>query len=301
MNLETIAALAAAGAAATAVPASLLVGRWQMKGALSQAQGSLAQAQAGLTQAESAYRASLDAVKAQGETAHTQWLRGMKRDAFASFLVSAHRVWDIAQELTYLDARSDGREDLTSLLADLSVADRELNNAYSVVSLEVPESGRMIAYNMKLYLDLCVLSNKTQVEIRAAWNKLNTLHSSTTDRILGELHDALTQLHGRVWASGISGDPRIRLQSVDDPLAPATLPSEIADAEEDVLALLRRSDVQQHFTTAERECLTDWAFNKIEQSKEDAENWNNRFQDQQRVFRAYARESLGHPAEPGNE
>jgi hypothetical protein len=272
-----------------------------MKGALSQAQGSLAQAQAGLTQAESAYRASLDAVKAQGETAHTQWLRGMKRDAFASFLVSAHRVWDIAQKLAHIDAQSDGRADLTSLLTDLSVADRELNNAYAVVSLEVPETGRMIAYDMKLYLDLCVLSNRNQVEIRAAWNKLNNLRASVSDRVLDELHAALTQLQGRVWASGIIGDPRFTLQSADDPLAPVTLPPAISDAEEDVLALLQHPFVHQHFTTAEREQLTDWAFNKIGQSKENARNWDNRFQSQQGIFRAYAREALGHPADPGDE
>ncbi|MFJ9595952.1 hypothetical protein ACIRS3_24725 [Streptomyces virginiae] len=94
MDSEGIAALAAAVVAGVAIPASMLVGRWQMKAALRTAE---ATSEAGLAQADSAYRAALDAVRAEANAAHLQWRRGIQRDAYASFLLAANRVQELGE------------------------------------------------------------------------------------------------------------------------------------------------------------------------------------------------------------
>ncbi|MFE5028081.1 hypothetical protein ACFRAO_33420 [Streptomyces sp. NPDC056656] len=90
MDLEGIGAIAAAAVAALGVPAAVLVGRWQMRAALRAAEET---GRAGIAQAESTYRAALDAVRTEADAAHQQWRRGIRRDAYAGFLLAMTRPW----------------------------------------------------------------------------------------------------------------------------------------------------------------------------------------------------------------
>jgi hypothetical protein len=96
MEAEAIAAFTAAGVAAAAVPATLVVGRWQVRAALRAAAHT---ARVGRSQAEASYRAALDAVQAQGRNERDQWRRGIRRDAYAAFLQSVLGVTEHAHKL----------------------------------------------------------------------------------------------------------------------------------------------------------------------------------------------------------
>lgn len=103
MDLQGIGAVSAAAVALISVPASMLVGHWQMKAALRTAE---AANQAGLAQAESAYHAALDAVSAQADAALLQWRRGIQREAYASFLLAANRAKELGERFV-LDNEAD--------------------------------------------------------------------------------------------------------------------------------------------------------------------------------------------------
>ncbi|MFF6642293.1 hypothetical protein ACFY83_34365 [Streptomyces althioticus] len=135
MNVEGIAALVAA--AVLGVGGAIWVGRLQLKGALSAAD---ATARTGLAQAEAAYRAALDAVRASGTEAHTQWLRDVRRQAYSAFLLACSEVTDIATRLEMdtqrgkipADQRDTRREELAAAIA-------RLENSVMIVALEGPE------------------------------------------------------------------------------------------------------------------------------------------------------------------
>ncbi|WP_436961417.1 hypothetical protein [Streptomyces sp. SudanB182_2057] len=126
MDLQGVGAVAAAAVAVVGVLASLLIGRWQLRAALRSAQ---ATHQAGLAQAEATYTAALDAVRAQSDSVHDHWRRGVRREAWSSFLLASEAVTAHANEmLNGADA-----DDVT-----LSAAWRDVKRAFVVLELEGP-------------------------------------------------------------------------------------------------------------------------------------------------------------------
>lgn len=123
MDLQEIALVVATSVAVVGVPSTLLIGRWQLRAAL---QTASATHQAGLRQAESAYQAALDTVRAQSDSAHDQWLRGVRREACSVFLLS------IGELVGILDQVLDG----TGAPDSLRPASRDLQRALAVLELE---------------------------------------------------------------------------------------------------------------------------------------------------------------------
>ncbi|WP_189764221.1 hypothetical protein [Streptomyces xanthochromogenes] len=101
MDLEGIGAVAAASVAGIGIPAAVLVGRWQMKAALRTAD---ATTRAGQPQAQAAYRAALDAVRAQANATHVQQRRAHRREAYASFLLAAQHVRELGERFVEANA-----------------------------------------------------------------------------------------------------------------------------------------------------------------------------------------------------
>ncbi|MEV4949579.1 hypothetical protein [Streptomyces sp. NPDC053755] len=169
MDLEGIAAMAAAVVAGIAVPASVLIGRWQTKAALRAAE---ATSEAGLAQARSAYQAALDAVRAQADATHLQWRRAIQREAYASFLLAAHRVQesgercaaDAEQDLAGETARA-GRAALEDALATLKAAQ-------TIIELEGPDEVAAPAAGMADAAQMMAYHLGKQVTYERAWGKL---------------------------------------------------------------------------------------------------------------------------------
>jgi tetratricopeptide (TPR) repeat protein len=136
MDLEGIGALSAAGVALIAIPTSMLVGRWQMKAALSTAE---ATSEAGLAQAESAYRAALDAVRAEANAALLQWRRGIQREAYASFLLAANRVREVGERFVNDNEGDLSAESIRAGKAANDDALATLKAAQTIIELEGPE------------------------------------------------------------------------------------------------------------------------------------------------------------------
>ncbi|MFF7789941.1 hypothetical protein [Streptomyces sp. NPDC007991] len=133
MDLEGIGAMSAAAVAALGVPAAVLVGRWQMRGALRAAEET---GRAGIAQAESTYRAALDAVRTEADAAHQQWRRGIRRDANAGFLLAMTRCVQAAETLPR--GRLETSQVLSAAEDELIRAKNDLSAALWVVKLEGP-------------------------------------------------------------------------------------------------------------------------------------------------------------------
>ncbi|MEH0402831.1 hypothetical protein ACFY7V_03330 [[Kitasatospora] papulosa] len=117
MDLGDIATLSAATAA---VAASIVVGRWQLRGALSQA--------------NNAYRAALDAVTAAADRNHDHWRRSVQRDAYVQFLVATGEVEQVRYPLH--------EEDIAALRGQQESAQAALDRATSafyILRLESPD------------------------------------------------------------------------------------------------------------------------------------------------------------------
>jgi hypothetical protein len=109
--------------AVVGVLSSLLIGRWQLRAALKSAQ---ATHQAGLAQAEATYAAALDTVRAQSDSVHDHWRRGVRREAWSSFLlaseeVTAHAVAMLNGAATSDDAWGAARRDVKRALVVLEL------------------------------------------------------------------------------------------------------------------------------------------------------------------------------------
>ena len=123
MDLQGVVLVVTTSVAVVGVPSTLLVGRWQLRAALEAAR---AAHQAGLRQAEATYQAALDAVRAESDSAHDQWLRGVRREACSVFLLATDEVVGILHEVLEGTGASDG----------LRPANRDLQRAMSVLELE---------------------------------------------------------------------------------------------------------------------------------------------------------------------
>ncbi|MFD6342742.1 hypothetical protein, partial [Streptomyces sp. NPDC060210] len=105
MDLQGVAAVAAAVVAGVGIPSTLLIGRWQLRAALKAADSAH---HAGLAQAEATYKAAVDAVRAQSDSAHDHWRRGVRREACSVFLLAAEEVTGLAEEM--LDGSGVGQD-----------------------------------------------------------------------------------------------------------------------------------------------------------------------------------------------
>lgn len=169
MDLEGIAALSAAGVALIGVPTTVIVGRWQMKAALRTAE---ATSEAGLAQAESAYRAALDAVRAETYAAHMQWRRGIQREAYASFLLAAHRVVEVGERFAEENAQSLLQESIKSGKAAIDNALAALKEA---LELEGPDEVAAPAAGMTNAADLMATYLGYQATFERAQGKLHRM------------------------------------------------------------------------------------------------------------------------------
>ncbi|MBP2343939.1 hypothetical protein JOF58_002799 [Streptomyces cinnamonensis] len=215
MDFEGIAALAAAVMAGVAIPASMLVGRWQMKAALRTAE---ATSEAGLAQADSAYRAALDAVRAEANAAHLQWRRGIQRDAYASFLLAANRVQELGERFVR-DNESDltpetiraGKDGLDDALVSLKAAQ-------TVIELEGPDDVAAPAAGMTDAAQTIGYHLGKQATYERAWGRLG--------RMLDESPD-VSALPGGSWRrsrASAQTAPRSRTSRPGGALGPAVTP-----------------------------------------------------------------------------
>ncbi|MEW2561375.1 hypothetical protein [Streptomyces griseorubiginosus] len=215
MDLEGIGAIAAATVAALGVPAAVLVGRWQMRAALRAAEET---GRAGIAQAESTYKAALDAVRTEADAAHLQWRRGIRRDAYAGFLLAMTRCVQAAEALPR--ERLETPQTLNAAVAELTQAKNDLSTALWVVKLEGPPTvAETAGIVSSLTLELtAALARKAEYH-RAA----STLyHLSLSNPIAAELDGTLTGLSVVVSETGYNAQPGSR----------QTPPQEVADAVE---------------------------------------------------------------------
>lgn len=222
MDVAGISAIAAASAAAIGVPAALLVGRWQLKGALAQAEqtgiAGVAAAQeaarAGIAQAESSYRAALDAVQAQANSTREQWVRGVQRDAYAAFLVATSQVRDASDRMQHEYGISEGATpNHAQNRADLRQAMISLRNAKAVVYLESDPFMRDLSYQFSLITELVSGCLESKVEMQEAEYALGRLcEPNPSDSTLREtaetFRDSLRELYQEVVTRSPDGDPR---------------------------------------------------------------------------------------------
>ncbi|MFD5635214.1 hypothetical protein ACFWJM_13875 [Streptomyces sp. NPDC127077] len=170
MDLEVVGALSAAGVALIGIPATVLIGRWQMKAALRAAE---ATSEAGLAQANSSYRAALDAVRAETYAAHMQWRRGIQREAYASFLLAAHRVAEVGERFAMDNAEELPMESIRAGKTAIEDALLALKEAQTIIELEGPDD---------------VASSAAGMVDSAKIIAMHLGHQATFERALGKLH-----------------------------------------------------------------------------------------------------------------
>lgn len=178
MNLEGIGAIAAAAVACAAIPASIYVGRRQAEAAL---HGAEATYQGGLAQAESAYAAALDAVRAEAEAANRHWLRGMRRDAYAAFLLASHTLTEHAQSYTVASESAEASARLSQFSAELRSAETSLRGAYLITALEGGEAVEAISFRILQATIAFGRLHERGALLDQAWAKLTALTEPPTE------------------------------------------------------------------------------------------------------------------------
>lgn len=162
MDLAGIGAVAAAAVAAVGIPAAVLVGRWQ--------------ARAGIAQAEASYRAALDAVRASGGEAHAQWLRSTRREAYAALLLAAGRTLDVARLLVEdATANKIPPDQRNARTAEFEAQISQLQNAGIIVSLEGPDDVARHTNSMVGAVIGASYLAKALFERRVAWHDVIAL------------------------------------------------------------------------------------------------------------------------------
>ncbi|MFB8402213.1 hypothetical protein [Streptomyces sp. NPDC055912] len=223
MDLQGIGAIAAAAIAAIGIPSALVIGRWQTRAALQAAE---ATARAGLAQAESTYRAALDAVRAQGQDAYSQWRRSIRRDAYASLLMTSHQLVTATSKITELPFGeriiNDERLSQRAAVAEASTA---LRGAHLAVMLEGPEK---VAAACSEHVAACLRMMDSQLRKEGrefAWHCILTAEPSSPDPadLLTAFRDALLRARNLI----IARDSRTRTLTAE--LADTSQPSQIRD------------------------------------------------------------------------
>ncbi|MFJ4627196.1 hypothetical protein [Streptomyces sp. NPDC088847] len=129
-DLEGIGAVASAGVAAVGIVATLLLGRWALR-------GSQDAAQAGLAQAAATYQAALDQVRAQSHSEHQHWRRTLRREAYATLLQAVLAYSDHAEKVIGQGLR-DARL-VNDLIDEANALERDMGHKEFVVRLEGPD------------------------------------------------------------------------------------------------------------------------------------------------------------------
>ncbi|MER6250197.1 hypothetical protein ABT224_02200 [Streptomyces sp. NPDC001584] len=201
MDLEGVGAISAAAVAALGVPAAVIVGRWQMRGALRAAEET---GRAGVAQAQSTYRAALDAVHTEADAAHLQWRRGIRRDAYAGFLLAMTRCVQAAEALPR-GRLADTSEDLSAAEGELARARNDLNAALWVVKLEGPRVVASSAEDVSSLTFELADALKRKAEFHRVASSLH--HLSSSNPIAAELDAALMGLSLTVDETGYNAQP----------------------------------------------------------------------------------------------
>lgn len=201
MDLEGVGAVSAAAVAALGLPAAVVVGRWQMRGALRAAEET---GRAGIAQAESTYRAALDAVRTEADAAHLQWRRGIRRDAYAGFLLSMTRCVQAAEALPR--GRLEESQVLSAAEDAVTQAKNDLSAALWVVKLEGPPVVADSAENVSSLTYKLVQALARKAEFHRAASTLH--HLSLSNPIAAELDAALMGLSVTVDETGYNAGPR---------------------------------------------------------------------------------------------
>ncbi|MFF8505724.1 hypothetical protein ACF07L_34485 [Streptomyces anulatus] len=215
MGLEEIATLSAAAVALIGIPASILIGRWQMKAALRTAE---ATSEAGLAQAESAYRAALDAVRAEANAAHLQWRRGIQREAYASFLLSANGVTELGERFAVENADDLPMEGIRAGKASIDEALATLKAAQTIIELEGPDDVAAPAAVMTNAAQTMIYHFAKQAIYERAWGKLGRITDAEISGVSSPAADLLQALStlSRCRSTASSGADEPNRQSATD-------------------------------------------------------------------------------------
>ncbi|TGN81636.1 hypothetical protein E5083_03765 [Streptomyces bauhiniae] len=172
MDLEGIGTLSAAAVALIGIPATVLVGRWQLKAAMCTAK---ATNEAGLAQAEAAYSAALDAVRAESNAAHLQWRRSIQREAYASFLLAANRVKERGERFVMDNADDLSAESISAGRSTLEGTIAILKETQTIIELEGPDSVAGPAAEMTRAAEMIGYYLSKQAIYERAWGKIGRL------------------------------------------------------------------------------------------------------------------------------
>ncbi|MEU3862950.1 hypothetical protein AB0F03_37695 [Streptomyces sp. NPDC028722] len=215
MDLEGIAALSAAAVAFIGVPASMLIGRWQMKAGLRTAE---ATSEAGLAQARSAYRAALDAVRTEANAAHLQWRRGIQREAYASFLLAANRTKELGERFVTDSEEDRSGESIRAQKSAIDDALATLKAAQTIIELEGPDDVAAPAAGMTEAAQRMAYYFGKQAIYERALGKLGRIMDDQSPSVRGpavELMQALVDLGRLGSASSSESDELVRLGTHD--------------------------------------------------------------------------------------
>ncbi|MEU5292175.1 hypothetical protein [Streptomyces umbrinus] len=207
MDLEGIGALSAAVVALIGIPATMLIGRWQTKAALRTAE---ATSEAGLAQADAAYRAALDAVRAEANAAHLQWRRGIQREAYASFLLAANRVKELGERFVLDNEEDLSAENIRAGRAAIDDAVAALKAAQTIIELEGPDDAAAPAAGMADAAQVMVYHLGKQAIYERAWGKLGRIVDDQSPDVSATavgLMQALADLGHRSTSSSGTDEP----------------------------------------------------------------------------------------------
>ncbi|MEV5673633.1 hypothetical protein AB0L28_33305 [Streptomyces sp. NPDC052503] len=251
MDLQGIGAMAAAAVAVVGIPTTLILGRWQLRGAL---RGAEETARAGMAQADASYRSALDAVRAQGQNDHLQWRRGVQRDAYAAFLQSV---------LSYTDTARNNfggsiclLEETRNRIASLKSLEMDMSHRAWVVRLEGPYGVADAAITLQQSASLSVLVDQQHAlqmgamyeindrapahphEVARIWELIpvakNFWHTIGTSAMEDSSTDVLQELHNLFNTCEISGG---LLATICQPYEPS--PENITPFREAINAFIR--------------------------------------------------------------
>ncbi|MGA5320401.1 hypothetical protein ACPCIU_08150 [Streptomyces seoulensis] len=204
MDLEGIGTLSAAAVALIGVPATVLVGRWQLKAAMCTAE---ATNEAGLAQAEAAYSAALDAVRAEANAAHLQWRRSIQREAYASFLLAANRVKERGERFVMDNADDLSAESIRTGRSALEGCIATLKETQTIIELEGPDSVASPAAGMTRAAEMMGYYLSKQAIYERAWAKIGRLMDNELSDVRSAaeiLMESLIEL-GRCHSNDSSG------------------------------------------------------------------------------------------------
>lgn len=250
MDLQGIGAVGAAGVALATIPTLLIIGRWQTRTALQAAQEA---GRAGFAQAQATYSSALDAVNAQATATHTQWRRGVQRDAYASFLLAAQQVTEAGDQVMM----ETDTETAATREAELKIASAALRAAAQIITLEGPNSVDGAAHTI-LVSSLSIAN----LHVRdAAMNRLNerlfTMSEMRGGGVNAVTRDRATRLLMAIGQlrMAIADNPHPYPNINDYRHTPEIMPAAVADAAAEAQAALA-SFPDQTFSSDERNALS---------------------------------------------